>query len=260
MNNGDILFFVFIFIFVATAIITLASLPGWIKIPDSYRKVLFSALLLEVVACVILSYRYLNLEENDKKGISQMSDTMWVAIRPDGEIFRPQTNDSHYLGMDVSDFRKKAAISTYYNLHRKENPNDAARTDYVLRKDNTGFGIVAAQSLMNLGLFDGIRVEGDGFARVKFTESETGWSKNNGINKNWNIDVRMENSKYIITDRENSVQYASGTEFNSLRRETHFFKALDNEFYLVRISDAQLNKSPKFVSFFILRLEQTLTK
>jgi hypothetical protein len=49
----DTFLYAFLSIFIVTAIISLASLPGWLKIEEPYRKVLFRALLLEVVACVI---------------------------------------------------------------------------------------------------------------------------------------------------------------------------------------------------------------
>jgi hypothetical protein len=44
---------IFIIIFIATAVIALASLPGWIRIPDYYRKKLFALLVLEVIGCVV---------------------------------------------------------------------------------------------------------------------------------------------------------------------------------------------------------------
>ncbi len=42
----------FLVIFIATAILTLASLPGWIRIPEKYRSRLFAALLLQVIGSV----------------------------------------------------------------------------------------------------------------------------------------------------------------------------------------------------------------
>jgi hypothetical protein len=44
----------FLVIFVMTAAISLASLPGWIEVPEPFKKRLFQALILEVVGCVIL--------------------------------------------------------------------------------------------------------------------------------------------------------------------------------------------------------------
>jgi hypothetical protein len=43
----------FLAIFIATAILTLASLPGWVRIPEKYRSRLFAALILQVVGSVV---------------------------------------------------------------------------------------------------------------------------------------------------------------------------------------------------------------
>jgi hypothetical protein len=53
MNAGTAVVWIFVIIFVATAVIALGSLPGWIRVPDYYRKKLFALLILEVVACTI---------------------------------------------------------------------------------------------------------------------------------------------------------------------------------------------------------------
>lgn len=53
MNASTSVVWIFVAIFVATAVIALGSLPGWISVPDYYRKKLFALLILEVVACVI---------------------------------------------------------------------------------------------------------------------------------------------------------------------------------------------------------------
>ena len=52
----DILFFVFIGIFILTALLTLLSLPGWVKLDEWYQKKLFLALIIEVV-CVVITDR-----------------------------------------------------------------------------------------------------------------------------------------------------------------------------------------------------------
>src|SRR5437762_383026 len=53
MNLDTTIIWIFVAIFVATAIIALGSLPGWISVPDYYKKKLFTLLILEVVVCVI---------------------------------------------------------------------------------------------------------------------------------------------------------------------------------------------------------------
>lgn len=51
MSTLNILFIV---IFAATAILAIISLPGWVNIPEWYRKRLFIALILEVVGVIIM--------------------------------------------------------------------------------------------------------------------------------------------------------------------------------------------------------------
>ena len=44
---------IFFTIFSLTALLTLASLPGWVKISENYKKALFAALILEVIGFVV---------------------------------------------------------------------------------------------------------------------------------------------------------------------------------------------------------------
>jgi hypothetical protein len=52
-TRSSILFWVFLLIFIATAVITLLGIIGKAKIPEGYLKKLFYALLLEVVGVII---------------------------------------------------------------------------------------------------------------------------------------------------------------------------------------------------------------
>lgn len=54
MNRVDLIFYVFIFIFTSTAIVTLLGVTKLREIPDQYLKHLVPALLLEVIAFVLL--------------------------------------------------------------------------------------------------------------------------------------------------------------------------------------------------------------
>ena len=61
MDKPTLLFYLFIAIFSVTAIITLLGITNVIKsIKDKYLNALFSALILEVVAAVILSYKQMD--------------------------------------------------------------------------------------------------------------------------------------------------------------------------------------------------------
>lgn len=50
----DLFLYTFLAIFVSLAVLTVGSLPGWIKIPETYRKKLFATLVLQVIGCVVL--------------------------------------------------------------------------------------------------------------------------------------------------------------------------------------------------------------
>jgi hypothetical protein len=54
MNAQDLFIYTFLFIFIALAVLTVGSLPGWIKIPEHYRRKLFATLVLQVIGCVVL--------------------------------------------------------------------------------------------------------------------------------------------------------------------------------------------------------------
>lgn len=53
MSPGNTVIWVFLVIFVLTALIALASLPGWLRIEQYYKRKLFQLLILQVVACII---------------------------------------------------------------------------------------------------------------------------------------------------------------------------------------------------------------
>ncbi|WP_147469329.1 hypothetical protein [Corallococcus sp. AB045] len=49
----QISFYILLIIFSATAFISVASIPNWIKVREPYKKRLFYALILEIIACII---------------------------------------------------------------------------------------------------------------------------------------------------------------------------------------------------------------
>jgi hypothetical protein len=53
MSLSDTTVWVFLAIFVMSAVIALASLPEWISIGEYYKKKLFQLLILEVIGCVV---------------------------------------------------------------------------------------------------------------------------------------------------------------------------------------------------------------
>jgi hypothetical protein len=53
MSFYDIVIWMFLGIFLLTALMALASLPNWIRVGEYYKKKLFQLLILEVVACIL---------------------------------------------------------------------------------------------------------------------------------------------------------------------------------------------------------------
>lgn len=52
MDPTQFVVWVFFAIFLFTAVLSLGSLPGWIRLPEYYKKKLFVLLVVEVVGCV----------------------------------------------------------------------------------------------------------------------------------------------------------------------------------------------------------------
>jgi hypothetical protein len=52
-THFSVFMWVFLFLFIATALLTIASLPGWVNIEKEFKSKLFTSLILELVGCVI---------------------------------------------------------------------------------------------------------------------------------------------------------------------------------------------------------------
>ncbi len=77
MENINIVFIVFIVIFSITAIITLLGITNIIKtIKERYLNVLFTALIIEVVASVIISYKQIDLNCQTDTIIERLTENL----------------------------------------------------------------------------------------------------------------------------------------------------------------------------------------
>lgn len=81
MGVFNILLIVFLSIFIITAVLTLLSIPEWIKIPEWYKKKLFTALILEVVAVVILLGKKVFIDDN-----VNMQEQVYISIDKTGKL------------------------------------------------------------------------------------------------------------------------------------------------------------------------------
>ncbi|MFQ5963628.1 MAG: hypothetical protein ACE5KZ_05020 [Candidatus Scalinduaceae bacterium] len=72
------LFFTFLFIFVATAVITLLGITSVIKIQDKYLTPLFATLIIETIGAVIALYRATRFFDDDIKSKTAVSSSTTV--------------------------------------------------------------------------------------------------------------------------------------------------------------------------------------
>lgn len=110
MDKGTVLFIVFLIIFSATAVITLLGITHVIKnIRPRYLNALFTALILEVVAAVILTYKQMDYGEASFGVVQELFD-----IAPIKE-----------KGDSLSEEQKGKALIQFMG-EVKENPPDSA--------------------------------------------------------------------------------------------------------------------------------------
>ncbi|MBL4655760.1 MAG: hypothetical protein JKY33_08050 [Bacteroidia bacterium] len=266
--NTAILFYTFLSIFIATAILTLASLPNWINIPNNYKKILFSTLIVEVIGCVIILFKQELLAKIEVKPNNE-----WVAISTNnGEFIRPEirlTDTTILLGKSIIEAQERLK-SNEYKLVKED------KAFYIKDiKNNYYIGKVTTNGLENTFLFNGFESVGneiagsDNYRKIKFTpihNSDT-WKKKGSFFQNWPLSIAVKDSAsqtiYQIKNEQTGI-----TEYNSLNdaqdvidknfRKLHFFEC-NQAFYLIRISDANLSIKEKYIAFILIRLKPKLT-
>lgn len=87
----DVVLYTIIIIFACTAILALLSIPNWIKIEEWYKKKLFTALIIEVIAAVLATY---TIVLNNKKGDSSTSETTEIVTPNENPVPFYTANDS----------------------------------------------------------------------------------------------------------------------------------------------------------------------
>lgn len=205
-----ILGYIFLGIFVLTSLLTLASLPGWIKIPDKYRSQLFKALLLEVIGAVIILFGNAFLRESNSviypdPVIEQKS--RWVAWDLDSSIFfQPKIaidTTSYTLGMDT-----KSASGL---LGQQKLSMQLKDQRYMIRHGGApAFGYIPNDSLRANSFFNGIKQVDkiNSVAKVKFRRAAS---------KKWRIAEGgfLDKSPFYI-----EVNEGVGTSYKILQKRT----------------------------------------
>ena len=153
--NERILFYTFIFIFIATALLTLLALPGWVRIEEKYKKQLFKLLIVEVIGLVMtLGY---NVLIKDVK----IYPENWVAINYYNGKLMDSIQFKHglyegYRGVLTND--KKEA------LQRLTFPIEKSGNSRVLIKsmDHSDYlGGISKSSLNSNHFYENVRLEDD---------------------------------------------------------------------------------------------------
>lgn len=134
MNNnvGRILFYVFLSIFVATAIITLLGISGYLSIKDDYLTKLFYSLVLEVVGGIIALFKMRVLAGTEKIKIRfdvtnpydiDLVPTYKITVKlrnADGREVSPECHlyhDDHGLCSDIEITNYKQTLSVILDIN-----------------------------------------------------------------------------------------------------------------------------------------------
>ena len=262
------LLIIFFTIFAATAILTICALPGWVKIPDKYLKVLFTSLLLEVAGSVIILFPKSISPERECKYILNIDGKDWVVLNDDGQIFQLSINDS-LKGADIGQFSKNIHQKKAYHLTLVKKGNDylIKSNNFIDETNNDSLiddkylGKIHDDNIKAL-LFDEINFsEVSKSERIKYVKKNNGqWEIKDGksLPKEWSLKIDISSSGYTISDID--ANYNDDGIFDKNRRKLHFFKGSDAYLYTVHISDAD-NSTPEkehYVTFTILRTEMKL--
>ena len=178
----NILLIVFLSIFVLTALLTLASLPGWIEIPEKYRSQLFKALLLEVVGAVIIlfSSEILNKKELVLELEDRSKSKNWIALDLDeGAFFQPtialkeKISDGQYENLKESTFGQQIKTAKELLLNQKLSIKYIDEDEvYQIQKDSIhAFGKILKQNLKASNFFNKLNdINLGNLSRAEFTK------------------------------------------------------------------------------------------
>jgi len=247
----EILKYGFLVLFFATAIIGIASLPGWIIIPEYYRKKIFVFLILEVVGAIVIFFNQEFI--GGSRGVPgyNISDENWIALNDSAFIVTPEilisTQDTSITKtLNQKPFKKFAYL---------KNSITSEGMDIMNSKDLT-LGTISMQQLEQVGLFNSIET-----AKGEITSSENytyvRWKKNlTSTERKWQRSGKYLSPYYLqVYDERGQTKYLikntttkdtlflsdshSTDLFNTDNRIIHFFEH-NRIYYLLRIAQADL--------------------
>ena len=240
---------VFIVIFILTAVLTLASLPDWIKIPEWYKKKLFTALILEVIGVILIIVRgAIGGDAKTAQSYTFPEEYQWVALYESGESARPRipkANKSdttcNELVLGSEGFKKLPEL--VLNACFKEN----SKVDLVIESTNgVKLGKLSSESLSDLGFFNLIPdvTANTDHSIIRWEKLGGKWERNMKYDDFLDDEVKFEVyngdaglARYRIYNTKDTVYTSKkNSEFNQKSRSIHFCKNSKNEYFLFRIT------------------------
>lgn len=251
----NILFYVFIGIFVLTAFLTLLSLPGWVKIDQWYQKKLFLALILEVVGVVVTLFGDTFYGSDNSKTYAQT------------EAVLKKMSDTPNTWLD------NKGLNMYFDIITRNRNNDTTNTvTQTLTIDQS--------TIKDMELFNSITLNDfyrESSAILKFRrdpENNNRWYHKEGEIKNCPFKCEVYDAStganYKIT-QDSDIKFDSyGPKtfdvFNKYNRRYIILSYRDSSnndklYYLYRVTGADLENSSienQFIDIFLIEIKSVL--
>lgn len=241
-----ILIAIFILIFLATAILTICALPGWIKVPDNYLKILFSSLLLEVIACVFLVFNLVRPSDHKcEDKLKHKAGDNWVLLNEKGHI-STLSIDEKIISTPLDSFSLKACEHECFSIAKESG-------SYLLKNsENKYIGKIDDKNIKAVNLFNNIKLaDNSDYYKKEFSKNNGRWSDNGRVEK-WAVKISLNGGSYTVSDSTNL--YYKETEKTFEERTVHSFKGPDGYYYFVRLTSGDNNSTDnKHAHFIIIR-------
>ncbi len=262
----EILKYGFLIIFFATAIIGIASIPNWIKIPEYYRKRIFIALILEVVGVIIILFRQeMIIPEQHKPDVS-ISTGHWVVMDKNAEIVTP------VVTIKACDTIMTKKIVSDKDLVFTNIKGELSKTGYeITNSKGKIIANISTQELVAAGLFNSFKTakneisSTENYSYIKWEKHKEGrWRKRGDFIGPFTLKVADYNGStyYSIYNTADSTTVFDSSKkaknmFSVDNRIIHFYE-YNNVYYMLRISWADLKAEKKYVNIINVRIEPSL--
>lgn len=242
-NFDNILLIMVAVIFGLTAVLALASIPDWIKIPEWYKKKLFLALIIEIVAIVI----------------AYLTSILPAEKEQTPKVVSPEINREQSLKLDFDSTKKDF---------------------YIVNEKKEAFGKFSIGDLEAYNVFNEIvcspNRSDDSHILVRWNQKNGGaWESSSdsiaGCPLYMKISDKNSQTIYEIINKNSSKEYEFTTKgktddyFNRNQRRVHIEEYTDTKngklyYCLFRIVDANLQGDSKNVYVLQMRIAPYFNK